>query len=87
MIDKDHGLIVNLIQEMDKLPGGPRYVLLDAFPFQRSIKNITDGMADLHQPLLLGPAIPAASLDNAHSTSTFTNAPFGLYLAKSNTRL
>ncbi|HZH28099.1 MAG TPA: transporter substrate-binding domain-containing protein [Azospirillaceae bacterium] len=75
------GILVDLIKAMDKATGTTTKIIVA--PFQRSMKNVADGQADYHLPILDNPERPA-QLDGLMlgRKTTVVNARFGLYTHK-----
>jgi len=75
------GVLVDLIKAIDKVTGTTTKIIVA--PFQRSLKNVADGQADYHLPILDNPERPA-QLDGLMlgKKTTVVNAKFGLYTHK-----
>jgi len=79
VIDKDHGILVDLFNAMNKLPNSPQFRVIGTYPFSRAIENVLKGDADIMVPMLKDPNIPEDKLPFAYSTGTFNQVIFVLY--------
>lgn len=61
--------------------------ILPPVPFERSVNNVVTGRADVHFPLMAGPARSDDDLPYRYSSTTLSVSPFALYSRKDNERI
>jgi len=81
--DKDGnltGAYVDLLRALDKVTGSQTNIVV--VPFKRSIKNLLDGKADFHIPLIEIPGLNQEDLPYTFSSETLFTVAFVLYTHK-----
>ncbi len=72
------GLLVDLVKSMDKAYKKGN-INIQVLPFRRSIRDVVQGRADFHLPILKNPDVSKNSLPYIHSTVTIFHVIFALY--------
>ena len=84
--DPENGIehpLVEFIRTWEGLSG--RELLIERFPFKRSMKMATSGQADFHFPLIRDPEVDAAGLPFDYSSTRITTVNFVLYTREGET--
>jgi polar amino acid transport system substrate-binding protein len=82
--NKEKGILVKLINEMQKEYKAGKIEIIGVYPFARSINNVVENIADFHMPILENPNTPKEKLAFMLSTETIFNVIFCLYTNKDN---
>ena len=80
---RDKGMLVDLLKEMQKVYTEGK-ISWDVYPFERSLKNVMEGKADIHMPLLKDKLVPEEKLPFSLSSKEFIYVTFLLYTKKGN---
>ncbi len=84
--DPENGIehpLVEFIRTWEGLSG--RELVIERFPFKRSMKMATTGQADFHFPLIRDPEVDAAGLPFDYSSTRITTVNFVLYTREGET--
>jgi polar amino acid transport system substrate-binding protein len=74
----DKGAFVDLVKEMGKVYKDGK-IIIEVYPFARSINNIIEGKADFHIPCLENPAIDQSKLPYRFVTEKMGSVSFAIY--------
>jgi len=83
---KDKGLIISLLKAMDEeyTEGN---LLIEVYPFARSVENVKTGDADIQIPIAVNPIVDKSTLPFSYSDEIVFNNLFGLYTNKNNSEI
>ncbi len=76
----DKGVLVDLVKTMAKTSGKDIEIMV--VPFNRSIRNVVEGKADLHMPLIKNDVIDQNKLEYTYAKPTLWHVNFVLYTNK-----
>ncbi len=81
-ISKTQGVQVDFVKAIEKLTNNQ--IIINLYPFARSISKVIKGQVDFHIPLIKNNLIPDEKLLYYHSSETIFNVNFVLYTIKGN---
>ena len=76
----DKGVLVDLVKAMAKTSG--KSIEIQVVPFNRSIRDVIEGKADFHMPLIKNEIIDEKELDYAYAKEKISDVNFVLYTNK-----
>lgn len=79
-ISETEGIQIDLVRAIEKVVG--QHISIGVFPFARSMRNVIQGEADFHTPLIKNDITAEAALPYYYSTETIYDVNFVLYTLK-----